>query len=173
MLRLLLTVSCLAVATVAWLNDFDQPVHFECPANTFLSHVNSMHNNDKEDRVWDLGCAAVPLEEAITQNCAWTNYVNQYDQPVTYQCPNEGFITGMASVHDNGHEDRRFQFRCCDVAGTLLHSCYFTDWENDWDGILDFIVPSGKILRGVDSFHRNDKEDRRFKFEICDIHRYP
>ena len=46
-----------------------------------------------------------------------SDYVNEWDQPVTYQCPNDGFITGIDSVHDNRYEDRRFKYQCCEVAG--------------------------------------------------------
>ncbi|KAL8566593.1 hypothetical protein ACOMHN_054815 [Nucella lapillus] len=93
-----------------------------------------------------------------------------YDNTPTFifQCPGEGFITGTESVHDNHHEDRRFKFQCCTVAGALAHGCYFTGWENELDHTLDYRVPKGKILRGVTSYHSNHNEDCRFKFEICD-----
>lgn len=165
----------LAVGTLGWLNKFDQPVFFQCPANQFLSHISSAHDNHYEDRVWDMSCSPLPPLgkgwDSTVRNCRWTNYVNELDQPLTFQCPNEGFITGMASFHDDKTEDRRFKFQCCDApgAGVVAHSCYFTSWANDWDGTLNFDVPRGKILRGVISYHSNAKEDRRFKFEICDL----
>ena len=35
------------------------------------------------------------------------------------------YITGIDSYHDNGHEDRRFKFRCCELTGniTLTRLC--------------------------------------------------
>ena len=46
-----------------------------------------------------------------------SGYVNNFDQLVEYQCPNEGIPTGVDSVHSNRNEDRRFKFRCCQPAG--------------------------------------------------------
>ncbi|KAL8561477.1 hypothetical protein ACOMHN_011159 [Nucella lapillus] len=145
MLRLVF-ILCYCYATVgkvhAWVNHYDQPVHFQCPDDQFLSHVSSMHDNQREDRL---------------------------DRPVTFKCPKKGFITGMASLHNNRAEDRQFQFRCCEAEGTVVTSCYFTGWANDWDGRMDFTVPDDKILRGMISYHDNRREDRRFQFEICDF----
>ena len=46
-----------------------------------------------------------------------SDYINEFDQPLTFQCPNDGFITGTESVHDNRKEDRRFKFQCCEIQG--------------------------------------------------------
>ena len=47
--------------------------------------------------------------------CSWyiTGYVNDFDAPVLYSCPNGGYINGVASYHHNHYEDRRYRFRCC------------------------------------------------------------
>ena len=46
----------------------------------------------------------------------------------------------------------------CLIPGAITHACYFTNWENSWDGVLDYVVPAHKILRGMDSYHDNNKE---------------
>ena len=48
--------------------------------------------------------------------------VNVWDAPVHYECPGDGFVTGMGSYHDNDKEDRRFKFQCCEVQGKRLIS---------------------------------------------------
>ena len=48
-----------------------------------------------------------------------SDFVNDWDQPVTYQCPNDGFLTGIKSVHNNQFEDRRFKYQCCEVPGRV------------------------------------------------------
>ncbi|KAL8591017.1 hypothetical protein ACOMHN_021782 [Nucella lapillus] len=169
MLRFALTLCCVSVGALGWINNYDQPEHFQCRTGQFLSHINSIHHNHYEDRRWNFGCSPLPLGEAISRNCSWTGYVNAFDQPLTFQCPADGFITGMDSVHDNHYEDRRFKFQCCQAPDAIPHACYFTDWENSFDGILDFRVPQDKILRGINSYHQNHYEDRRFKFEICSL----
>ena len=49
-------------------------------------------------------------------------YVNNWDEVIAFQCPQNGYITGIDSYHDNGPEDRRFKFRCCETTGKLLIS---------------------------------------------------
>ena len=44
------------------------------------------------------------------------------------------------------------------ASGAVIHACYFTNWENNWDGMLDYIVPTHKVLRGMDSYHNNAME---------------
>lgn len=45
------------------------------------------------------------------------DYVNDFDKPVVFQCPNGGVMDGVHSYHDNGAEDRRFRFYCCEKPG--------------------------------------------------------
>ena len=47
----------------------------------------------------------------------YVEYVNDFDAPVAFQCPNGGALDGVGSYHDNGPEDRRFRFYCCEKPG--------------------------------------------------------
>jgi hypothetical protein len=49
------------------------------------------------------------------RNCYLTGIVNTWDNVMNYQCPNDQIMQGMYSVHDNGKEDRQFQFYCCEM----------------------------------------------------------
>lgn len=49
----------------------------------------------------------------------FTEYANAFDQFFSFQCVNRGFITDIQSYHDNGHEDRRFKFHCCEIQGIV------------------------------------------------------
>ena len=40
-------------------NDWDQPLHFECKSGDGINHVQSVHDNRREDRRWRFGCAKV------------------------------------------------------------------------------------------------------------------
>ncbi|XP_046340157.1 hemagglutinin/amebocyte aggregation factor-like [Haliotis rufescens] len=153
----------------AWVNQFDQAFNFTCPPETSLSHVVSSHDNHFEDRVWDFSCRAPPYTSTNMSNCEWTDYENDFDQPLTFQCASDGIIAGISSIHDNHYEDRRFKFYCCEISGFITGSCYFTAYVNKFDEHMDYVVPSGKVMRGIDSYHENKEEDRRFKFEICDL----
>nr|ACH48240.2 dermatopontin 2 [Haliotis diversicolor supertexta] len=163
-------VLCVLVCHVtAWINQYDQEFNFTCPPDTSLIHVISSHDNHFEDRVWDFKCGAPPQTGVNMSVCDWTDYENEFDQPLTFQCVNDGLMAGVSSIHDNHHEDRRFKFYCCEVADYITADCYFTTYVNNWDEHMDYVVPSGKVMHGIDSYHDNGKEDRRFKFEICDL----
>ncbi|XP_046564855.1 hemagglutinin/amebocyte aggregation factor-like [Haliotis rubra] len=164
-------VLCVLVCHVtAWINQFDEPFTFTCPAETSLIHVVSSHDNYHQDRVWEFSCRAPPHHDAKMINCEWTGkYQNEFDQPLTFQCARDGLIAGISSVRNDYHEDRRFKFYCCEVPGYIPGSCYFTPYVNNLNEHMDYVVPGGKVMRGIDSYHDNHKEDRRFKFEICGL----
>ncbi len=56
-----------------------------------------------------------PTTGIVRTNCFWTGYVNVMDGPMDYTCPNNGFIAGMQSYHNNNTEDRQYQFYCCQL----------------------------------------------------------
>ncbi|KAH3830593.1 hypothetical protein DPMN_103838 [Dreissena polymorpha] len=94
-------------------------------------------------------------------------FENQYDLPVVFQCPRNNYINGMGSVHDNGAEDRIWKFYCCQLPDIHMFDCSFTDWTNVFDGAQNFNSPDGLVMKGMDSYHDNNFEDRRFKYELC------
>ena len=148
-------------------NEFDQELDFECPLGQFISSVYSVHSNGAEDRRWKLGCRA-PRYGAISTTCAWTeDYVNTWDEPISFMCPAHYGIAGIHSVHDNGAEDRRMKFKCCKPVNYKTSGCELSPYLNEWDAELDYSVPGGKILAGWFSVHDNSKEDRRHKMLTC------
>ena len=50
-----------------------------------------------------------------------TDYENDLDGVLIFQCPHGGAVTGVSSFHDNGKEDRRFKFQCCESTGETTH----------------------------------------------------
>lgn len=50
-----------------------------------------------------------------TFNCTWSGYVNNFDAVVNYTCPGDKVLKGVYSTHDNGREDRRFNYQCCSM----------------------------------------------------------
>ncbi|KAK3096501.1 hypothetical protein FSP39_000787, partial [Pinctada imbricata] len=138
-------------------NNLDGPFDFKCPRHQFLSHIWSIHNNHNEDRVFDLGCRQIPIGQP--DDCHETGWANGFDGPLTFQCPNAGVITGIASEHNNYNEDRRFKFQCCQSkAGTCISNCRYTGYVNSYDGEFNYNVKSGYVLRGVNSIHNNHNE---------------
>jgi len=85
--------------------------------NSALVGATSWHSNYREDRQWKFYCGNVDNKYYLNNAyCSWTNYVNNWDQAVNYNCPSNGIIRTISSYHHNGHEDRRWRFECCRVS---------------------------------------------------------
>ncbi|XP_060065774.1 hemagglutinin/amebocyte aggregation factor-like [Ylistrum balloti] len=137
-------------------NNYDDPMDFSCQGNKTLRHLSSHHSNHHEDRVWSMGCYDAV---AMVHNCQWTGYVNDFDQPFDFECPGEGFINGVRSIHDNGHEDRRWAFQCCTMQGRIRQDCQDTGFVNSYDGGLSVTTDhNNKNFHGWISIHDNDHE---------------
>ena len=68
-----------------------------------IRRIHSIHRNCIEDRIWAFSCES----NSAAQVCSWTGFVNSHDDLLSFKCPNNGFISGIYSVHSNRHEDRR------------------------------------------------------------------
>ena len=53
-------------------------------------------------------------------DCEWSGYLNNFDRPVDYICPDGQIITGFQSYYDSWKEDRRWSVRCCNVSTNNL-----------------------------------------------------
>ncbi|XP_005099814.2 hemagglutinin/amebocyte aggregation factor [Aplysia californica] len=137
--------------------------------------ILSVHDNNKEDRVFDFTCIPLILlyfpETFVELTCEWSNYVNDFDQLIEYQCPNDNVVAGISSYHDNHPEDRRFKFYCCRPNDLVTHGCEYTGYVNSYDQLLNYTVPDGWVLRGMTSVHDNSKNDRIFQFDVCRLDR--
>uniref|UniRef100_K1QVM8 Hemagglutinin/amebocyte aggregation factor n=1 Tax=Magallana gigas TaxID=29159 RepID=K1QVM8_MAGGI len=154
----------------AWKNSWDKPLNFQCSSDKLaIYHIVSEHSNSKEDRRFDFNCRQVPSVSGSI-SCKWSGYVNEYDANVLHACSNGGYLNGVHSVHNNKKEDRRYKFRCCTPRSGYYHkNCKWTGWVNNWDKTFSYFAPTDYVIRGVSSIHNNKKEDRRFKFEVCQV----
>lgn len=166
-----LFVLSLAICTnigYGWDTKWDVPFQFTCPRGTSLSQIKSTHHNRYEDRIWDFDCRSV--RQDTVRSCLWSDYVNKWDAPFTYQCPHDYFVSGISGIHNNHKEDRRFKFYCCKKsAAQIMDGCYYTQ-RTTYDGYFNIIAPNTYVLKGVISEHHNQYEDRRFTFEFCRLH---
>uniref|UniRef100_A0A8C4X1U0 Si:dkey-14d8.7 n=2 Tax=Eptatretus burgeri TaxID=7764 RepID=A0A8C4X1U0_EPTBU len=153
------------------INDWDGVMHFHCPVYQSISRLQSNHSNCREDRVWDTECKNTFNKRKSRPICYETNYVNWFDERILFKCPPNWVISGLHSYHDNKREDRRWRFRCCKQEGVNLHSCKWTGYLNNWDMPLTWSTSSNEFLAGVNSIHNNLKEDRRWKFLSCEMHK--
>jgi len=153
----------------AYLNDWDAVLNFRCEDNEVLTGVYSVHSNSHEDRRWAARCASVVRTHGLlVLQSTWSSWMNAWDTRFTFTAGNN-MITGFSSVHDNGKEDRRWKFSSGSVKGVQCKPQRWSQWVNDWDTILSFTCPRNEALYGVTSYHGNDKEDRRWKFQCCKV----
>ena len=47
--------------------------------------------------------------------CEWSEYLNDYDDPIDAYCSPGYVLTGLHSVHKDKHEDRLWKMKCCKV----------------------------------------------------------
>ncbi|XP_060556930.1 hemagglutinin/amebocyte aggregation factor-like isoform X1 [Ruditapes philippinarum] len=162
---------CMLRQGMAYLNAYDQDLNFACPKETqSVSHVESIHDNHKEDRMFDISCSDVTNDvSGVRASCFVTGHQNQYDQLLAYECPGNHYISGMYSHHDNKYEDRIWRFKCCEMHDVHLDDCDYTQWTNAYDGAQNFHAPAGKVMKGVVSIHDNHKEDRQYKYQLCNV----
>ena len=81
-----------------------------CGGNTALNYLYSWHSNNKEDRQFRFKCSQINYAYTLDQ-CYWTsNYVNDWDGSLNFECNNNGLIRTAESVHSNSKEDRRWKF---------------------------------------------------------------
>lgn len=77
----------------------------------------------------------------------------------------------VQSVYSNDAHDRRWDFRCKSLKIGYAQ-CAETDYVNTFDYPLYFMCGTDQYIGGVNSYHGNLEEDRRWKFQCCSITGY-
>jgi len=141
-----------------------------CPGNMVMTGMYSVYSGSAEDRVWRFYCRE--FKNTRVQNCAWdVSYVNQYNGPAAKNCRSGQVLQGVRSVHDDSPQDRRWKYKCCELAADNMQYRGTNEnnvgWQNDLDEYLNYIAKvNGKYaaISGVGSYHGNGSQDRKFKF---------
>lgn len=104
--------------------------------------------------------------------CIWFNeavtcWQNHYDENLKFSCPTNSVITTMVSIHSNYFGDRVWRFSCDKKVklGTSIWSYY----RNDYGAYFEFRCPQNFVLTGMGGVHRNEGNDRRYKFRYSRI----
>ncbi|XP_048765861.2 hemagglutinin/amebocyte aggregation factor-like [Ostrea edulis] len=150
--------------------DWDRPLNFQCSSTANgISYVISVHDKRKKERRFLFVCRPVHAVSGSV-SCHLSGYVNSYDQPFLFTCPNGGYLNSVSDVHNNSEKDRLYRFRCCTPSSGYYHTdCTWTGWVNNWSEYFTYFTPRNYIIKGVHSIHNKRKKDRRFQFEICRI----
>jgi len=167
LLFLLLSVFISTLTKCYWINGWDAGLAFHCPIRDnkhgAIKRIESYHSNHHEDRRWHFECS---YDVQRAGHCHWTGWLNGWDAELRYNCPNNGYIAGLNSYHDNHREDRRWRVLCC-VAIPGLEDCKWTGYINGWDAHMNYNVPSGRVINGLYSHHSNHREDRIWRVYEC------
>ncbi|GFO33132.1 hemagglutinin/amebocyte aggregation factor [Plakobranchus ocellatus] len=108
------------------------------------------------------------LVAVLLSAAASVHLQTQWDQPFLYACHRGKILKTVYSVHDNRREDRRWSFSCGQApGGAAPHDCLWTGYVNGWDAVMNFVCPRDYLITGLQSYHDNRREDRRFKFKCC------
>ena len=135
-------------------SQYDKDHNFACSAGQSVCRVYGHHDNRREDRVYCYSCRYAGTQD----QCYQTGYVNSWDAPVATLCKPNYFVAGVTSYHDNGKEDRRFDYKCCRNRNRCTRNCYLTGPVNSFDGRMNYNVGSGQVIVGAFSWHSNKKE---------------
>ena len=100
---------------------------------------------------------------------AQTEYLNKYDKPVKKDCnQGEGFYK-IQSIFHRKRNDRRWSFECRKVVqNNASVTCTKTESHvNGFKKPILFSCGDNEYMAGVESYHKNRKEDRKWKFTCC------
>jgi len=143
-------------------NYWDKELTFDAGQDRMLTGLYSYHDNGREDRRWRFWTGSVPGVQCVSKQ--WSTWKNNWDGELSFSCGSNQVLSGIWSKHDNGKEDRRWRFRCCEVSDNIeLINIRKTHDLNDWDDILNFRCGSSEVLLGLESHHHNGYEDRLWK----------
>ena len=100
----------------------------------------------------------------IVQAQSWQN---NYDQELTVDCGDTSALYRVRSQHSNGAEDRQWLWECRTVVDTAFDDCQWTGYLNSFDQPIYYQCDHNYVLTGVNSYHDNGAEDRRWKAKCC------
>ncbi|XP_072123802.1 hemagglutinin/amebocyte aggregation factor-like [Mobula birostris] len=93
-------------------------------------------------------------------------WVNDFDGELSFTCPTFETINTIISQHNNHHEDRQWDF-LCRTSFSQQPFCTWSNYVNNFDEEFTFTCPFNSIISGVQSYHQNHEEDRRWRFYCC------
>ena len=81
-----------------------------------------------------------------------------WGEPFYFYCPANYILTGVNSIHENSHEDRRWKFRCCRAENHFTRKCLVNGgYINDWNQMMDYNA-GAYVFTGVYSYYSNERQ---------------
>ena len=194
----LLLLLCLSAAAAHAVPD---PVSYDDDGQQVMSQIVShlalaLPSDSREDsfinedvaveRIEEVSPGREEIEEESSQAASETSdaflealiaqikYLNEFDRPVKKDCnKGEGIYKIQSEFHES-HRDRRWNFECRKVVqNNAKVTCTQTQsYVNEFNGPIVFSCGDNEYIAGVESYHENSKEDRRWKFTCCSDSNY-
>jgi len=149
-----------------YINDWDRSMSFSAGSNKIITGFYSYHSNRREDRRWRVYYGSTSL--TCTPG-GWSNWRNSWDRDMTFSCPSRAVLNGIQSYHNNRKEDRRWQFKCCNLPSNVYVERRETHWINNYDARMNWVCPNSNAVVGLFSIHDNRREDRRWRVDCGEI----
>ena len=113
-------------------------------------------------------------EAFIEALIAKIKYLNELDKPVKKDCNKGEGIYKIQSEFHGKYNDRRWNFECRKVVQNNAQVTCTPEksYVNDFNGPIAFPCGENQYIAGVESYHDNSKEDRRWKFTCCSALNY-
>eukprot|EP00091_Calanus_sinicus_P006429 TRINITY_DN1706_c0_g1_i9.p1 TRINITY_DN1706_c0_g1~~TRINITY_DN1706_c0_g1_i9.p1 ORF type:complete len:383 (-),score=99.20 TRINITY_DN1706_c0_g1_i9:38-1138(-) len=153
-------------------NNWDGHQWCLCKPGERVASIHSEHSNHNEDRKWTLTCGAVQPEFIVENENSWYEVTspNGWDGELWWQgTPENKFLVGMTSEHDNHHEDRQFRFFTVYSDNWYVTDCIWHTAVNNLDGVLDWTLGADEVFAGLHSIHHNHQEDRIWDLQVCKL----
>jgi len=150
-------------------NSWDSQQWCLCRPGQKIASIFSIHDNRREDRLWDLKCQNIP--NFIQKGTHKMTAANAWDGTAGWTgLFDNSFLVGMTSVHSNRHEDRQFKFmHASSDMWSISYPCRGWMYVNEFDGELRVNTLDDEVIVGLHSYHDNHKEDRRWAVLICKL----
>ena len=82
------------------------------------------------------------------------------------------FIAGLAGIQSflqKELKDRIWRVKCCYSDQFKLSNCKKTGWLNKFQKDMAFTVSTGDVITAIESKYSLNKNDRRWKLEVCSL----
>ncbi len=83
--------------------------------------------------------------------------INDLLGELNFDCPDDGFLTGLSSVFTDSSTDRVWQPNCCTRPFASLINCQkpSSTWNNVLRDNLNFTGSGDRVVAGLESFYFN------------------
>ncbi|XP_033726019.1 hemagglutinin/amebocyte aggregation factor-like [Pecten maximus] len=144
-------------------------MRIDCGQAQHLERISSTYSTTHRDRKWSFACRPTPASIKRRLSCAWSSYINYYDDTFEKACSGHGFLNGLYSIYNEHFVDRRWRVRCCYPVRHDACNCYYTGYVNWYQETLNYAVPSNRFVAGIRSLYSAHYRDRTFSFRICEV----